>query len=274
MADVNQKSLEETSKVALDAADAAARAAEEIHNVKKEYDSVLKSNRSVLKHLSIALISSAVGLVLAIGLSSLVYFKSRAQFEKSDEMLLQAVAVFAENVDDLTLAQNNLNALIENQNDLKNEFGLTRKSLDTVPNRVDEKLDTLVTSVKQLIEGNAQQLTSDLSNLSEISNATLTEQIAAMNDKLASLFQAVGEINTTLAPGQNVEKAGIDAESSSYVLSNVKSDLEQIILLQKELSAKITLLKDLSNSKPVTQNVRKTSTKSSSSKPSNPLKFP
>ena len=274
MADVNQKSLEETSKVALDAADAAARAAEEIHNVKKEYDSVLKSNRSVLKHLSIALISSAVGLVLAIGLSSLVYFKSRAQFEKSDEMLLQAVAVFAENVDDLTLAQNNLNALIENQNDLKNEFGLTRKSLDTVPNRVDEKLDTLVPSVKQLIEGNAQQLTSDLSNLSEISNATLTEQIAAMNDKLASLSQAVSEINTTIASKQNVEKAGIDAESSSYVLSNVKSDLEQIILLQNELSAKITLLKDLSNPKPVTQNVRKTSTKSSSSKPSNPLKFP
>lgn len=274
MADVNQKSLEETSKVALDAADAAARAAEEIHNVKKEYDSVLKSNRSVLKHLSIALISSAVGLVLAIGLSSLVYFKSRAQFEKSDEMLLQAVAVFAENVDDLTLAQNNLNALIENQNDLKNEFGLTRKSLDTVPNRVDEKLDTLVPLVKQLMEGNAQQLTTDLSNLSEISNATLTEQIAAMNDKLASLSQAVSEINTTIASKQNVEKAGIDAESSSYVLSNVKSDLEQIILLQKELSAKITLLKDLSNPKPVTQNVRKTSTKSSSSKPSNPLKFP
>lgn len=274
MADVKQKSLEETSKVALDAADAAARAAEEIHNVKKEYDSVLKSNRSVLKSLSIALISSVVGLILAIGLSSLVYFKSRAQFEKSDEMLLQAVAVFAENVDDLTLAQNNLNALIENQNDLKNEFGLTRKSLDTVPNRVDEKLDTLVPSVKQLIEGNTQQLTTDLSNLSEISNATLTEQIAAMNDKLASLSQAVSEINTTIASEQNVEKAGIDAESSSYVLSNVKSDLEQIILLQKELSAKITLLKDLSNPKPVTQNVRKTSTKSSSSKPSNPLKFP
>jgi len=274
MADAKQKSLEETSKVALDAADAAARAAEEIHNVKKEYDGLLKSNRSVLKSLSIALISSAVGLVLAIGLSALVYFKSRAQFEKSDEMLLQAVAVFAENVDDLTLAQNNLNALIENQNEVKNEFGLTRKSLDTVPNRVDEKLDTLLPLVKQLIEGNAQQLTNDLSNLSEISNTTLTEQIAAMNDKLASLFQAVSEINTTLAPRQNVEKAGIDAESSTYVLSNVKSDLEQIILLQKELSAKITLLKDLSNSKPVTQNVKKTSTKSSSSKPSNPLKFP
>jgi len=274
MADAKQKSLEETSKVALDAADAAARAAEEIHNVKKEYDGLLKSNRSVLKSLSIALTSSAVGLVLAIGLSALVYFKSRAQFEKSDEMLLQAVAVFAENVDDLTLAQNNLSALIENQNELKNEFGLTRKSLDTVPNRVDEKLDTLLPLVKQLIEGNAQQLTNDLSNLSEISNATLTEQIAAMNDKLASLFQAVSEINTTLAPRQNVEKAGIDAESSTYVLSNVKSDLEQIILLQKELSAKITLLKDLSNSKPVTQNVKKTSTKSSSSKPSNPLKFP
>ena len=274
MADAKQKSLEETSKVALDAADAAARAAEEIHNVKKEYDGLLKSNRSVLKSLSIALTSSAVGLVLAIGLSALVYFKSRAQFEKSDEMLLQAVAVFAENVDDLTLAQNNLNALIENQNEVKNEFGLTRKSLDTVPNRVDEKLDTLLPLVKQLIEGNAQQLTNDLSNLSEISNTTLTEQIAAMNDKLASLFQAVSEINTTLAPRQNVEKAGIDAESSTYVLSNVKSDLEQIILLQKELSAKITLLKDLSNSKPVTQNVKKTSTKSSSSKPSNPLKFP
>lgn len=274
MADAKQKTLEETSKVALDAADAAARAAEEIYNVKKDYDGVLKANRSVLRGLSIALISTAVGLLMAISLSALVYFKSRAQFEKSDKMLLQAVAVFAENVDDLTLAQNNLNDLIENQNDLKNEFGLTRKSLDTVPNRVDEKLDTLVPLVKQLVEGNVKQLKTDLSNLSEISNTKLEEQLVAMNDKLASLSQAVSELSTKHGSMQNAGESGIDTKSSTYALSNVQSDLEQIILLQKELSAKITLLKELNSPKPVKQNAKKTVKKTRSSKPSNPLKFP
>ena len=274
MADAKQKSLEETSKVALDAADAAARAAEEIHNVKKEYESILKSNRSVLKNLSIALISTAMGLILAIGLSALVYFKSRAQFEKSDAMLLQAVAIFAENVDDLTLAQSNLNSLIENQTDLKNEFGLTRKSLDTVPNQLDEKLDTLIPLLKQLVEENAEQLITALSNVTETSDATLREQLVSMDDKFSSLSQALNSISTTNSSTQKTEKADVDGESASYALSNVKSDLEQIILLQKELSAKISLLQDLSKPKPVTQSAKKTSTKASNSKPSNPLKFP
>ena len=88
MSDAQQKALEETSKVALDAADAATRAAEEIHSVKKEYEGLLKSNRGVLRGLSIALVSAAVGLLVAVGASALVYYKSRAQFEKSDEMLL------------------------------------------------------------------------------------------------------------------------------------------------------------------------------------------
>lgn len=152
MSDAQQKALEETSKVALDAADAATRAAEEIHGVKKEYEGLLKSNRGVLRGLSIALVSTAVGLLIAVGASALVYYKSRAQFEKSDEMLLQAVAVFAENVDELTLAQTNLNTLIETQNDLRNEIGLARKSLDTVPAEIDKTLATLLPKISNAVD--------------------------------------------------------------------------------------------------------------------------
>jgi hypothetical protein len=95
-----------------------------------------------------------------------------------------------------------------------------------------------------------------------------------MNDKLASLSQAVSELSTKNGSMQNAGKSGIDTKSSPYALSNVQSDLEQIILLQKELSAKITLIKELNSPKPVKQNAKKTVKKTRSSKPSNPLKFP
>ena len=277
MSDAQQKALEETSKVALDAADAATRAAEEIHGVKKEYEGLLKSNRGVLRGLSIALVSTAVGLLLAVGASALVYYKSRAQFEKSDEMLLQAVAVFAENVDELTLAQTNLNSLIETQNDLRNEIGLARKSLDTVPAKIDETLATLLPKISSAVDASQVAIEESVTASTELAMADLSQKFTVVFDEVEAisvlLEQAISD--ATSSTEVTTTKPDADTATSAYELVNVQSDLEQIILLQKELSAKITLLQDISKprNKVVTKRTTNT-TKKQSTKPVNPLKFP
>jgi len=277
MSDAQQKALEETSKVALDAADAATRAAEEIHGVKKEYEGLLKSNRGVLRGLSIALVSAAVGLLVAVGASALVYYKSRAQFEKSDEMLLQAVAVFAENVDELTLAQTNLNALIETQNDLRNEIGLARKSLDTVPAKIDETLATLLPKISSAVDASQVAIEESVTASTELAMADLSQKFTVVFDEVEAisvlLEQAISD--ATSSTEVTTTKPDADTATSAYELVNVQSDLEQIILLQKELSAKITLLQDISKprNKVVTKRTTNT-TKKQSTKPVNPLKFP
>ena len=277
MSGAQQKALEETSKVALDAADAATRAAEEIHGVKKEYEGLLKSNRGVLRGLSIALVSTAVGLLVAVGASALVYYKSRAQFEKSDEMLLQAVAVFAENVDELTLAQTNLNSLIETQNDLRNEIGLARKSLDTVPAKIDETLATLLPKISSAVDASQVAIEESVTASTELAMADLSQKFTVVFDEVEAisvlLEQAISD--ATSSTEVTTTKPDEDTATSAYELVNVQSDLEQIILLQKELSAKITLLQDISKprNKVVTKRTTNT-TKKQSTKPVNPLKFP
>lgn len=277
MSDAQQKALEETSKVALDAADAATRAAEEIHGVKKEYEGLLKSNRGVLRGLSIALVSTAVGLLIAVGASALVYYKSRAQFEKSDEMLLQAVAVFAENVDELTLAQTNLNTLIETQNDLRNEIGLARKSLDTVPAVIDKTLATLLPKISNAVDASQVAIEESVAASTELAMADLSQKFTVVFDEVKAisvlLEQAISD--ATSSTEVNTTEPNEDTATSSYELANVQSDLEQIILLQKELSAKITLLHDISKprNKVVTKRITNTA-KKQTTKPANPLKFP
>ena len=277
MSDAQQKALEETSKVALDAADAATRAAEEIHGVKKEYEELLNANRGVLKSLSIALVSTAIGLLIAVGASALVYYKSRAQFEKSDEMLLQAVAVFAENVDELTLAQSNLNTLIETQTDLRNEVGLARKSLDTVPAKIDETLNTLLPKVSNAVDASQVVIEETVTARTEVAMADLSQKFSIVFDEVeeisALLEQAIAK--NTNSTEVNTNTPDENSASSAYKLVNVQSDLEQIILLQKELSAKITLLQDISKPRNNVVSKRTTSTsKKQNPKPSNPLKFP
>jgi hypothetical protein len=277
MSDAQQKALEETSKVALDAADAATRAAEEIHGVKKEYEELLNANKGVLKSLSIALVSTAIGLLIAVGASALVYYKSRAQFEKSDEMLLQAVAVFAENVDELTLAQSNLNTLIETQTDLRNEVGLARKSLDTVPAKIDETLNTLLPKVSNAVDASQVVIEETVTARTEVAMADLTQKFSIVFDEVeeisALLEQAIAK--NTNSTEVNTNTPDENSASSAYKLVNVQSDLEQIILLQKELSAKITLLQDISKPRNNVVSKRTTSTnKKQNPKPSNPLKFP
>ena len=277
MSDAQQKALEETSKVALDAADAATRAAEEIHGVKKEYEGLLKANRGVLRGLSIALVSAAVGLLVAVGASALVYYKSRAQFEKSDEMLLQAVALFAENVDELTLAQTNLNALIETQNDLRNEIGLARKSLDTVPAEIDKTLATLLPKISNAVDASKVAIEESVTASTELAMADLSQKFIVVFDEVKAisvlLEQSISD--ATSSTEVNTTDPNEKTATSTYELANVQSDLEQIILLQKELSAKITLLQDISKPRNKVATKRTTNTaKKQSTKPTNPLKFP
>ena len=277
MSDAQQKALEETSKVALDAADAATRAAEEIHGVKKEYEGLLKSNKGVLRGLTIALVSAAVGLLVAVGASALVYYKSRAQFEKSDEMLLQAVAVFAENVDELTLAQTNLNALIETQTDLRNEIGLARKSLDTVPSKIDETLATLLPKISSAVDESQVAIEESVTASMEFAMADLSQKFTVVFDEVEAISVLLEQAIADAASSTEVTttEPNEDTATNGYELVNVQSDLEQIILLQKELSAKITLLQDIS--KPRNKVVAKSTTnttKKQSSKLANPLKFP
>jgi len=277
MSDAQQKALEETSKVALDAADAATRAAEEIHGVKKEYEGLLKSNRGVLRGLSIALVSTAVGVLVAVGASALVYYKSRAQFEKSDEMLLQAVAVFAENVDELTLAQTNLNTLIETQNDLRNEIGLARKSLDTVPAEIDKTLATLLPKISNAVDASKVAIEESVTASTELAMADLSQKFSVVFDEVAAISVLLEQAIADAASSTEVTttEPNEDTATNGYELVNVQSDLEQIILLQKELSAKITLLQDISKprNKVVTKRITNTA-KKQPTKPANPLKFP
>ena len=277
MSDAQQKALEETSKVALDAADAATRAAEEIHGVKKEYEGLLKSNRGVLRGLSIALVSAAVGVLVAVGASALVYYKSRAQFEKSDEMLLQAVAVFAENVDELSLAQTNLNTLIETQNDLRNEIGLARKSLHTVPAEIDKTLATLLPKISNAVDASQAAIEESVTASTELAMADLSQKFTVVFDGVEAISVLLEQVisDATSSTEVTTTQPDEDVATSAYQLVNVQSDLEQIILLQKELSAKITLLQDISKprNKVVTKRTTNT-TKKQSTKPINPLKFP
>jgi hypothetical protein len=222
-------------------------------------------------------VSAAVGLLVAVGASALVYYKSRAEFEKSDEMLLQAVAVFAENVDELTLAQTNLNALIETQNDLRNEIGLARKSLDTVPAKIDETLATLLPKISSAVDASQAAIEESVTASTELAMADLSQKFTVVFDEVEAisvlLEQAISD--ATSSTEVTSTKPDEDTATSAYELVNVQSDLEQIILLQKELSAKITLLQDISKprNKVVTKRTTNT-TKKQSTKPVNPLKFP
>ena len=192
-------------------------------------------------------------------------------------MLLQAVAVFAENVDELTLAQTNLNSLIETQNDLRNEIGLARKSLDTVPAKIDETLATLLPKISSAVDASQVAIEESVTASTELAMADLSQKFTVVFDEVEAisvlLEQAISD--ATSSTEVTTTKPDADTATSAYELVNVQSDLEQIILLQKELSAKITLLQDISKprNKVVTKRTTNT-TKKQSTKPVNPLKFP
>ena len=165
---------------------------------------------------------------------------------------------------------------MEAQTDLQNEIGLARKSLDTVPSDIDTKLDSILPQMTEKLDASIKVTEQSVSDTTELA-------VADLSQKLSSLIDEVKQITLKLNDGFIYESGGVTANSDvalegkpndAYAFVDVRSDLEQIILLQKELSAKITALQDAAKPKTTVVKRRSNPVKKTPKTPSNPLSFP
>jgi len=107
--------IEESIKIALDAADAATDITSEYNKVKREHKKLEAKVKQIHRYTTIIFGSSILASVVAIGFSSVLYFKSMSDLSVMTTTNREALVIFAENVDALKETTNNLKMAMDNQ---------------------------------------------------------------------------------------------------------------------------------------------------------------
>ena len=159
-------SVQESIKLALDAADAATDVTSEYSQVKREHKKLESKVSQIHKYTTITFVTAMAAAVAGIGFSAVLYFKTLGELRLMTTTNREGLVVFAENIDELNSVLADLNVALEQQAEL---VTLNKESSDKM------------TQMMQLIETTSQALTNEMKASAEamaVSNKALSESLS------------------------------------------------------------------------------------------------
>ena len=159
--------MQESIKIALDAADAATDVTSEYKRIKNEYIKAEQKVKEIHKYTTIVFSSSIATAVIAIILTGLLYFKSLSELEDMTSTSREALVVFAENVENVNKAVENMNSSLAKHSDLVDANSQIKSALENLSEAIKANDKSLMINLSKEISN----LSSGLSNSIKVNQA-------------------------------------------------------------------------------------------------------
>ena len=270
----SKSTIEESITVALDAADTAATVTEEFNGIKEQFEVVNIQAKRIYQSVLIIFVSSIIAACVSGIAAFTIYFKSLSELDTSNRMAIESIAIFTERVGALETAMGTIETNTKNQETIKNTLDTLQdaalKASDDVASadqRYNQAIKIGVTETERLIN---QFTTSTLSKLSD----QVSEDTAELRSLVAEM-QKLAEVSPDEAPSQAPEmKPEIDISTPVEVdkLDELKVKFDEMLLLQKEIAAKLLEMERKARAPAKTS--KATKKPAQTKKAENPLKFP
>ncbi len=187
--------VQESIKLALDAADAATDVTSEYNTVRKQHSALEAKVKQIHKYTTVVFVSSIISGLFVIIVSAFLFMQGSSKLTSMTETSREALVVFAENVDSVNKSLKNLNDAIKKQGDLLNvnkKLVATMKEVEVSISNANEmtigEIRTISNSLvselngySEISEKNSKILNSTLKNISSSSAKALTKSINKMS---------------------------------------------------------------------------------------------
>ena len=221
--------IEESIKIALDAADAATDVTSEYNKVKREHKKLEAKVKQIHRYTTIIFGSSMAAAVVAMIFSSVLYFRSMSDLGVMTTTNREALVIFAENVDELkdnvkalSVAMDSQVALEKQNKELAEELASLRKEIAVATNAMANKV----------LEQN-KDLQANMTKSTEQAINIFAEQLAKSFEK------RLNNLNKGITVYQ---KQLLDSFQNMNSLMNDNEVMEQISKSQTQLTQEIRSL--------------------------------
>ena len=266
-----QEKIQDSIQVALDAADTASGVTEEFHTLKEQFEVVNIQAKRIYNSVLIIFLSSIVAGLVSLGAASLMYYKALGVLKTNSNVSIEALAIFTENVAKLDESIKLVETNTENQEtikstlvDLESSAKKASSEISGAGSKYTKAIKIASDDVEKLIQTFATKTLTEIQSETEETQNALIEQISNM-EKFFSRADEEGD-----------EASGDGAAGDKIVtyrqFQALENKVDQLIMLQKDLSAKIFEMNKVSMAAVAK---KKKAPKKVKRKPaSNPLKFP
>ena len=222
------EAVQESIKLALDAADAATDVTSEYNKVKKAHEKLEAKVKQIHKYTTIVFLSSIISGLVVIVVSAFLFMQSSDKLTNMTETSREALVVFAENVDGVNASLKNLDAAIKKQGDLLE----VNKKLVLTLNKIEKRVQTSNENTVAELQLITNTLVNELNKNSQASfenNKSLTSNIEKLNkSNNKSISKAIQQISNKAIYKKIVANQAIQAQQISKLLKQNNNVLSKI----------------------------------------------
>ena len=226
--DTKLEAVQESIKLALDAADAATDVTSEYNKVKKAHALLEAKVKQIHKYTTVVFVSSIVSGLVVIAVSAILFMQSSNKLSNMTETSREALVVFAENVDGVNASLKNLDLAIKKQGDLLTINKALVSTIDKVEKRIKESNDNTIGELRLITKTLISELNktnkTNIDNNKKL-NANL-EKLNRSNSKTIS--KAINQISNKAIYKQIVANQAIQAQQISKLIKQNNNVLGKI----------------------------------------------
>ena len=224
--------MQESIKIALDAADAATDVTSEYKRMKNEYIKAEQKVKEIHKYTTIIFSASIATAVVSVILIGLLYFKSLSELEDMTSTSKEALVVFAENVENVNKAVDNMNESLNKHSDLVN-----------ANIEIKDKLNLLMSAIEKNDKNLMVSLSKEVSNLSREISSSLKAETGKLNQNIqesdvmtsAKVNKAVEKLLNDTNKKQNAKLLKELSNNTSSLTAALEAISKQNKVLVKEI---------------------------------------
>ena len=236
--------VQESIKIALDAADAATDVTAEYNKIRRDHKKLENSMNQSQRFISIIFASSVSAAIAALVFAGLIYFRTLSELSTMTTTSREALIVFAENVDNMNSSLEKLEKSLETQtklvslnetliNELSSLKQVIAESNSGMSNKLDLTADTLAKSNSNL----AQSLTKAIANELSSQNRKMLGQL----QKIENLtIDSMSQLTARVASDQTLSKVAGSQQILAKRLDGLATQNQQILKQMEVRDNKIT----------------------------------
>ena len=236
--------VQESIKIALDAADAATDVTSEYNKTKREHKKLEASVKSVHRFSVIIFSCSMVTAVAALIFAGLIYFRTMSELDTMTTTSREALVVFAENVDGVNDSLGKMKGALETQQTLVGQNETLINELIGLRDIISRSNETMMTGIQStsstISESNNQMASSITSGIANELGAQTNRMVKELNTLSSANATALSEMSKTMSDTKSIDRVAANQKNIVRLLGDLSAQNAEIMRLFNERDNRVS----------------------------------
>ena len=236
--------VQESIKIALDAADAATDVTSEYNKTKREHKKLEASVKSVHRFSIIIFASSMVAAVAALLFAGMIYFRTMSELSTMTTTSREALVVFAENVEGVNDALEKMRGALETQQTLVGQNETLINELVGLRDIISRSNETMMTGMEStsssIANSNNQMASSITTGIANELGAQTNRMVKELNELSKTNAKSLDQMTESMSNSKNTDRLVANQKTIVRLLGDLSAQNADLLKMISEKDNRVS----------------------------------